>query len=102
MIFNPWAQPPQLKTPREQVLSWLGEGVPPEDACEAMALDWEQEKNALDMQRAAARGRVELFIRAKDSGVTGVIRAAMRVESKSWGPKAEAAQGGTLEDLLRD
>ena len=43
--------------------------MPPEDACEAMALDWEQEKNALDMQRAAARGRVELFIRAKDSGV---------------------------------
>jgi hypothetical protein len=84
------------------LLEWLREGVPPEDACEALALAWEVERQQPDVVQAAARGRVELFIRAKDSGVTGVIRAAMRVESKSWQPKAEPMQGLTLEDLLRD
>jgi hypothetical protein len=84
------------------LLEWLREGVPPEDACEALALSWDQEKQQADVIQAAARGRVELFIRAKDSGVTGVIRAAMRVESKSWQPKAEPSLGLSLEDYLRD
>ena len=99
----PWlTQPKQPQTPREQLLAWLAEGVPPEDACEALGMAWAVEKLQPDATRAAARGRVELFIRAKDSGVTGVIRAAMRVEAKSWQPKAEPPQGATLEDLLRD
>ena len=99
----PWLfQQKQPQTPREQLLAWLAEGVPPEDACEALGMHWEAEKQAPDAIQAAARGRVELFIRAKDSGVTGVIRAAMRVESKSWQPKAEPNSGLSLEDYLRD
>jgi hypothetical protein len=99
----PWfQQPKQPQTPREQLLVWLAEGVPPEDACEALALTWDVERHQPDVVQAAARGRVELFIRAKDSGVTGVIRAAMRVESKSWQPKAEPNLGLSLEDYLRD
>lgn len=99
----PWlTQPKQPQTPREQLLVWLAEGVPPEDACEALGMTWDTEKQAADVVRAAARGRVELFIRAKDSGVTGVIRAAMRVEAKSWSTKAEPSSAQSLEDLLRD
>lgn len=84
------------------MLQWLNDGVPPEDACEALGLQWDREKHNPEAAKAAARGRVELFIRAKDSGVTGVIRAAMRVEAKSWQPKAEPSTGPTLEDYLRD
>jgi len=46
------------------LLTWLAEGVPPEDACEALALIWDVERHQPDVVQAAARGRVELFIRA--------------------------------------
>jgi len=100
----PWnfTAPKKPETPREQLLEWLREGVPPEDACEALGMTWEQERHAPEIIQAAAHGRVQLFIRAKDSGVTGVIRAAMRVEAKTWQPKAEPNSGLTLEDYLRD
>jgi hypothetical protein len=54
------------------------------------------------MDRAAAEGEITIFERARDSGVTGAVRAAMRLEANTWQPKAETTQGGSLEDLLRD
>lgn len=107
MIFtNPWAQqtaPQQPKTPWETLLERLSYGVPPDIACRAGGFDWNAIKDKPEIDKALAEGEVLLFERARDSGVTGVVRAAMRREANSWLPKAEpTVPGGTLEDLLRD
>lgn len=105
MFTNPWAQtppPPQPKTPWETLLERLSAGVPPDIACRAAGIDWETIKDRPEVDKALAEGEVLLFERARDSGVTGVVRAAMRHETKTWTPKAEPApSGGTLEELLR-
>lgn len=98
--FTPHQQQPQ--TPREVLVRRLSEGVPSELACRAAGIDWETIRNDEDVVKALAEGEILLFERARDSGVTGVVRAALRHETKSWTPKAEASIGLSLEDLLRD
>lgn len=90
------------KTPRELLIQRLSEGVPPELAARAAGLSWDSIKDDPDIDKALAEGEILLFERARDSGVTGVVRAAMRYESKSWNVKAEPVSGETLEDYLRD
>lgn len=102
-MFNPFAPPekPPL-TPYELMLQRFREGVPPELACRAAGVRWEDIKNDPEVDKALAEGEIALFERARDSGVTGTVRAAMYREAKSWQPKAEASTGTTLEELLRD
>lgn len=105
MFTNPWAQPPPQqtpKTPREVFLERLRFGVPIELAERAMGIGVQIHPDR-ETDMALAEGEILLFERARDSGVTGVIRAAMRQETKTWTPKAEPTPpGGTLEELLRD
>ena len=84
------------------MLDRLREGVPSELAARAAGIDWETVKEDPEINKALAEGEIMLFERARDSGVTGVVRAALRNETKSWVPKAEAQLGLSLEDLLRD
>jgi hypothetical protein len=100
----PWSYPQkeEPKTPRELLLRRLSEGVPRELATRATGIDWATIKDDPDVDKALAEGEILLFERARDSGVTGVVRAAMRREANSWLPKAEPVQGASLEDLLRD
>lgn len=80
----------------------LQQGVPPELASRAAGIDWAAVKDEPEIDRALAEGEILLFERARDSGVTGVVRAALRNETKSWIPKAEASLGLSVEDYLRD
>lgn len=84
------------------MLTRLSEGVPPELATQAAGLEWDGVKDDPEVVKALAEGQIMLFERARDSGVTGVVRAAMRYETKTWTPKAEPNSGTTLEDYLRD
>lgn len=84
------------------MLERLREGVPPELATRAAGINWDSIKDDPDVDKALAEGEIVLFERARDSGVTGVVRAAQRYETKSWTPKAEATIGLSLEDYLRD
>lgn len=84
------------------MLRRLSEGVPPELACRACGVRWDDIKDQPDVDRARAEGEIFLFERARDSGVTGIVRSAMRSEAGTWQPKAETPTGQTLEDLLRD
>ena len=103
-MFHPWGSPPPKRpqTPREVLLKRLSEGVPPELATRAAGIAWTEIKDDPEVDQALAEGEILLFERARDSGVTGVVRAAMRYEAKSWNVKAEVPTGTTLEDLLRD
>ena len=101
----PWAiftQKAKGTTPREIMLDWLRNGVPPELASRAVGVAWETVKDDPEIDKALAEGEIMLFERARDSGVTGVVRAALRNETKSWVPKAEAQLGLSLEDYLKD
>ena|ERR1700734_1277229 len=100
----PWLYAQKLKAtaPREVMLERLREGVPPELASRAAGIPWETVKQDPEIDKALAEGEILLFERARDSGVTGVVRAALRNETKSWVPKAESQVGLSLEDLLRD
>lgn len=100
----PWTftQKPKASTPREIMLERLREGVPPELATRAAGVDWNTIKDDPEVDKALAEGEILLFERARDSGVTGVVRAALRNETKSWVPKAEATVGLSVEDYLRD
>lgn len=99
----PWGYPKQEPlTPKELLLRRLAEGVPPELATRAAGIDWDTIKDEPEVIQAAAEGEVLLFERTRDGSATGIIRAAMRHETKSWTPKAEATLGISLEDLLRD
>lgn len=104
MVF-PWSfgQPPPKtpQTPRQLLLERLSEGVPPELVCRAAGIAWDEIKEDPEVDRALAEGEILLFTRARDSGVTGVVRAAMRYEAKSWNVKAEVPTGMTLEDYLK-
>lgn len=84
------------------MLQRLREGVPPELAARAAGVAVESFKDDRDIDMALAEGEIMLFERARDSGVTGTVRAAMRRETQSWMPKAEISLGKTLEDYLRD
>lgn len=84
------------------MLQRLREGVPPELATRAAGITWDEIKDDPEVNKALAEGEILLFERARDSGVTGVVRAAMRYESRSWNAKAEPNSGVTLEDYLRD
>jgi len=99
----PWSfgQPKQLQTPRQLLLERLSEGVPPELACRAAGIAWDDIKDDPEIDKALAEGEILLFTRTRDAGVTGTIRAAMRRESQSWNVKAEAPTGMTLEDYLK-
>lgn len=99
----PWAyikQAPQ--TPRETLLRRLSEGVPPEVAARAAGTTYDLIKEEPEIQIAVAEGEVTLFERARDGGVSGAVRAAMRYETQTWTPKAEPNLGLSLEDYLRD
>jgi len=100
----PWllTQKPKATTPHEVMIERLREGVPPELACRAAGIEWATVKDEPEIDRALAEGEILLFERARDSGVTGVVRAALRNETKSWVPKAEANLGLSLEDYLKD
>ncbi len=100
----PWLfqQKPKATAPREVMIERLREGVPPELASRAAGIDWAGVKDDPEIDKALAEGEILLFERARDSGVTGVVRAALRNETKSWVPKAEAQIGMSLEDYLRD
>ena len=100
----PWsfAQKPKTVTPRETLLGRLSEGVPPELAARAAGVEWGELKDDPEVDKALAEGEILLFERARDSGVTGVVRAAMRRETNTWTPKAEAVIGLSLEDYLKD
>jgi hypothetical protein len=99
-MFGPWTAQP--KTPRELMLQRLRDGVPPELATRAAGFTMESLTNDREVDMALAEGEILLFERARDSGVTGVVRAAMRREAKSWMPKAEVEIGLRLEDYLKD
>jgi len=102
-MFFPWGQQPKTpQTPYEVLLQRLREGVPPELATRAAGLDWGAIKDKPEVDRALAEGEIFLFERARDSGVTGIVRSAMRHEARTWQPKAEPTSGMTLEDYLRD
>jgi hypothetical protein len=93
---------PKATTPRGIMIDRLREGVPPELASRAAGIEWSTVKDDPEIDKALAEGEILLFERARDSGVTGVVRAALRNETKSWVPKAEAQLGLSLEDYLRD
>lgn len=84
------------------MLRRLSEGVPPELATRAAGIDWETIKDQPEVIKAVAEGEIVLFERARDGGVSGSVRAAMRYETRTWTPKAEPNSGASLEDLLRD
>lgn len=84
------------------MLQRLSEGVPPELATRAAGIEWDSVKDNPEIIKAIAEGEILLFERARDGGVTGSVRAAMRYEAKSWSAKAEPNLGPSLEDLLRD
>lgn len=84
------------------MLQRLREGVPPELATRAAGVVWEVIKDDPEVIKALAEGEITLFERARDGGVTGSIRAAMRYETRTWTPKAEPNLGLTLEDYLKD
>lgn len=100
----PWIfqQRPKPTTPHEILLERLREGVPPELATRAAGIEWDTIKNNPETVKAMAEGEILLFERARDSGVTGVVRAAQRYETKTWVPKAEPDTGRSVEDYLRD
>lgn len=100
----PWSftQKAKATTPFDIFLEKLQEGVPRELACRAYGIDWDAVKDRPEVDKALAEGEILLFERARDSGVTGVVRAALRNETKSWVPKAEAQVGLSLEDYLKD
>jgi hypothetical protein len=99
----PWGYPKQEPlTPREIFVRRLSEGVPPELAARAYGVEWDAVKDEREVVMALAEGEIMLFERARDSGVTGIVRAAMRREANSWLPKAEPSSGLSLEDYLRD
>jgi len=99
-VFGPWTA--QHKTPRELMLQRLRDGVPPELAARAAGVTMESLTDDREVDMALAEGEILLFERTRDSGVTGVVRAAMRREAKSWMPKAEVEIGLRLEDYLKD
>jgi hypothetical protein len=85
------------------MLRRLSEGVPPELICRAYGTDMDALNADAEAVVAMAEGEIQLFERARDSGVTGIVRSAMRYEAKTWSAKAEPGQAGqSLEDLLRD
>ena len=84
------------------MLQRLSEGVPPELAARAAGVTVESFKGDPEVDKALAEGEILLFERARDSGVTGIVRAAMRYETRTWTAKAEPNSGMTLEDYLRD
>jgi hypothetical protein len=99
----PWDYPKQKsETPREILLRRLREGVPKELALRASGVQWDEIKDDPATDMALAEGEILLFERARDSGVTGIVRAAMRHETNTWTPKAEPGSSDTIEDLLRD
>lgn len=100
----PWSfvQKSKATEPREIMIERLREGVPPELAARAAGIEWASVKDDPEIDKALAEGEILLFERARDSGVTGVVRAALRNETKSWVPKAEAQLGLSLEDYLKD
>lgn len=101
-MFNFGVQPKKEETPRDKLLRRLRDGVPPELVCRAHQTDMEALNADPEAVIAMAEGEIMLFERARDSGVTGIVRSAMRYESRTWQPKAEPNSGQSLEDLLRD
>lgn len=100
-FYNPFAST-TTETPRQKMLRRLAEGVPPDLVARAAGIPWDELKKDSEVEMAAAEGEIAMFERARDSGVTGVVRAAMRYEAKTWQAKAEPNSGMTLEDYLRD
>lgn len=84
------------------MLERLRNGVPPELATRAAGVEWSAIKDDPEIIKATAEGEIVLFERARDGGVSGSVRAAMRYETATWTPKAEAILGLSLEDLLRE
>lgn len=71
-------------------------------AVRAAGTTWDAIKDDPEVDMALAEGEIKLFEQARDSGVSGTIRAAMRREAKTWQAKAEIDLGKSLEDYLCD
>lgn len=71
-------------------------------ATRAAGVSWSDIKDDPAVDKALAEGEIMLFERARDSGVTGIVRSAMRHEARTWQAKAEVQSGLSLEDLLKD
>jgi hypothetical protein len=84
------------------MLERLRHGIPPELAATAAGIEWSAVRDEPEVVQAVAEGEILLFERARDGGVSGAVRAAMRYETKTWTPKAEPNLGQSVEDLLRD
>lgn len=84
------------------MLERLRNGIPPELAATAAGIEWAAVRDEPEVVQAVAEGEILLFERARDGGVSGAVRAAMRYETKTWTPKAEPNLGQSVEDLLRD
>jgi hypothetical protein len=89
-------------TGRELMLERMKNGIPPELAATAAGIEYANVKEQPEVVQAIAEGEILLFERARDGGVSGAVRAAMRYETNTWTPKAEPNSGQSLEDLLRD
>jgi len=100
-LFGQQPSQPRPETPRERFLRRLREGVPFELVRRAEGWADVEFKDDAEVDAAIAEGEIVLFERARDSGVTGAIRAAMRQEAKTWQPKPDEPVGQTLEDLLK-
>lgn len=104
MLYNPFASPGKPpETPRQTLLRRLSEGVPPELVARAAAVAIESFEGDAEIQQALAEGEIALFERARDNGgATGIVRAAMRYEARTWVQNVEPKDGKSLEDYLRD
>ncbi len=99
-MLLPWQK--KTNDPMQTLLDHLSKGVPADLACRATGLTWDEVKDEPAVVEAEATGEILLFEQARDSGVSGTIRAAMRRETNTWTPKAEASIGISLEDYLKD
>lgn len=84
------------------MLRRMAEGVPADLCASAAGFDYGAIKEDPEVVQAVAEGQIALFERARDGGVSGAVRAAMRYETATWTPKAEPNDGRSLEDLLRE
>lgn len=105
MSVFPWppftTSKPEL-TGRALMLERLKQGIPPKLAATAAGIEWQAVKEEPEVVQAVAEGEILLFERARDGGVSGTIRAAMRYETETWTPKAEPVNNLlSVEELLR-
>jgi hypothetical protein len=99
-VWNPLASGPKPetpKTPREELLDLLADGVPSDLACAATGLEWDTVKGDPDAVKAKARGDIATFKQVRDGANAGAIRASARAETGSWLEKEPVRRMGKSE-----